>query len=272
MDNQVLNFIEKLNLYTEIKKIVLKNFEINNKNIVVESMDAYDGDDFNFNICKVSDLDKICIILNLLPKFYNAYKQIGVSDKIIFDTFDDISLRANLYYEKYNKTGLTQDDVIWFRHINNVNIFKIGCLQFQPFKMIYLDKETIGEDYMTFDEKIKRDLPPDTPVINCHIQAGAKITKEEIDESFIESKKFFSSIVKDDYEAYLCYSWLLYPKMNYLLDESSNIKYFYKNFKIISSCNDIEQAKENIVNNTRLSRLFESNSKNFGYACGIKKI
>lgn len=80
---------------------------------------------------------------------------------------------------------------------------------------------------MTFDEKIKRDLPPDAPVINCHVQTGAKITKEEIDKSFIESKKFFSNIVKDDYKAYLCYSWLLYPKMNDLLDESSNIKYFY---------------------------------------------
>ena len=269
MDNQVLQLIEKLNLHTEIKKNVLKSLKINNKNIVKESIDAYDGDDFDFNICKVSDLDKICIIFYLLPKFYNAYKKIGVSDKIIFDTFDDISLRANLYYEKYNKPGLTQDDVIWFRHINNVNIFKIGCLQFQPFKMIYLDKETIGEEYMTFDEQIKKDLPPESPVINCHIQAGVKLTKEEIDKSFIESKNFFSSIVKDNYKAYLCYSWLLYPKMNDLLDESSNIKYFYKKFKIISSCNDIEQAKENIIDNTRLSRLFESKPNNFGYACGI---
>ena len=34
MDNQILEFIEKLNLYKAIKESVLKNFERNNKNII----------------------------------------------------------------------------------------------------------------------------------------------------------------------------------------------------------------------------------------------
>ena len=37
----------------------------------------------------------------------------------------------------------------------NVVIFKIGSLQFQPFEMIYLDEETIGEPYMTFSKEQK---------------------------------------------------------------------------------------------------------------------
>ncbi len=51
----------------------------------------------------------------------------------------------------------------------NVSIFKISSLQFQPFEMIYLDEETIGEPYMAFTKEQKESLPNGLPVINCHI-------------------------------------------------------------------------------------------------------
>lgn len=45
----------------------------------------------------------------------------------------------------------------------NVAIFKVGSLQFQPFKMIYLDEETIGEPYMSFTAEQKKLCPQVLP-------------------------------------------------------------------------------------------------------------
>ena len=73
----------------------------------------------------------------------------------------------------------------------NVAIFKIGSLQFQPFQMIYLDAETIGEPYMSFTEEQKKSLPEGTPVLNCHIQQGADLSPESVDFSFRMAKEFF---------------------------------------------------------------------------------
>jgi len=46
--------------------------------------------------------------------------------------------------------------------------------------MIYLDEETIGEDYMVYSETQKRALPKGTPVINCHIQEGADLSAPDV--------------------------------------------------------------------------------------------
>ena len=93
-------------------------------------------------------LDELAKPAYLLIRKYGEYEKAKIPDQVIFDTFGDVSLRAALYYKKTGKTGISKEDVIWFRHIMSVAIFKIGSLQFQPFKMIYLDEETIGEPYM----------------------------------------------------------------------------------------------------------------------------
>lgn len=82
--------------------------------------------------------------------------------------------------------------MIWFRHIMSVAIFKIGSLQFQPFKMIYLDEETIGEPYMSFMAEQKKALPAGSPVLNCHIQQGADLRPESVNLSFKMAKAFFA--------------------------------------------------------------------------------
>ena len=100
----------------------------------------------------------LCSLCTPLQK-YAEYKAVGVTDEIILDTFSDVSLRANLYYKQHGRIGISKDDVVWFRHIMNVHIFKIGVLQYQTFNMVYLDEETIGEPYMVFTQEQKRTLP-----------------------------------------------------------------------------------------------------------------
>lgn len=155
---------------------------------------AYDGENFDFVLCKRKPLTRLAVVTYLLLNKYNDYKAKEVSDNVIFDTFRDVSLRVKLYYKKTGRIGILKEDVIWFRHIMNVVIFKIGVLQFQPFEMIYLDEETVGEPFIMFAKQQKESLPSGAPVIKCHIQKDADLSPEAITESFNNAKHFFNPL------------------------------------------------------------------------------
>lgn len=243
---------------------------------------AYKGDGFDFAICRRMPLTRLTVVCRLLLQKYGEYIARGVSKQIIFDTFRDVSLRAQLYFEKTGKAGITKDDAIWFRHIINIKIFKIGALQFQPFEMVYLDEETIGEKYMVFSQKQKETLPAGTPVINCHVQKRANLDPALVNQSFDDARAFFLKIFpKKRFKAFLCYSWLLYPAMTEKLGKNSKIKRFSENFTIVSSCDDHSEAVKNLFAEknakkllamTYLQKLAANHIEYFGYACGIKII
>ena len=240
---------------------------------------AYSGDNLSFSLCNRKPLTRLVVVIYLLTQKYAEYKALGVSDDIILDTFGDVSLRANLFFKKSGKIGLTKDDVIWFRHIMNVCIFKIGALQFQKFEMLYLDEATIGEAYMAFEEIQKTRLPNGSPVINCHIQRDADISAVSVEASFARAKVFFAECFPAiRYKAFLCYSWLLYPPMLKRLPDESNIRQFAERFTIISSCEDSEQAMENLFDNgkpnvsqkpTSLQKMAIDHKDILGFGCGI---
>lgn len=213
-------------------------------------------DSFDSPLCKRMPLTRLSVVTYLLIRKYGEYKKARIPDQVIFDTFGDVSLRTALYYKKTGKTGISKEDVIWFRHIMNVAIFKIGSLQFQPFKMIYLDEETIGEPYMSFTAEQKKALPAGSPVLNCHIQQGADLRPRSVNLSFKMAKEFFAEYFpKEQYKAFLCYSWMLYPPMQMYLSGNSNIRQFAGNFCIIGDCSDSAQAKEFLLLTEQERRL-----------------
>ncbi len=269
--------VTALRLPPAAERAVQKKLREKEKDIQKISETAYQGK--NFALCKRMPLTRLTVILYLLPQVYAAYRAKGVSGAVAVDTFRDISLRARVYHEKVGKVGLFKEDVIWFRHIMNVNIFKIGALQFQPFKMIYLDKDTIGEDYMTFEPRQKEALPPGTPVVNCHIQRGADLSPLSVRQSLATAKAFFEQHFSPvRYRAFFCCSWLLYPPMVQTLSPRSNIRRFAERFTVIGQCGDTEQAAENLFENgiknipssmTSLQRQMLEHKEVFGFACGI---
>lgn len=240
---------------------------------------AYSGEAFDYPVCKRMPLTRLTVVTWLLQRKYGAYKAMGVADEIIFETFRDVTLRAALYHQKTGKAGLSKGDAIWLRHIMNVNIFKIGVLQFQPFEMLYLDEEAIGEEYMTFSNEQKRLLPNGTPVINCHIQRNADLSVDRATASMNDAKDFFLRIFPEkQFQAFLCYSWLLYPQMAKNLSPKSKIRQFYQLFEIIGECTDSEQAIENLFASRKRKELPQMSSLQkmavahrdwFGFACGM---
>ncbi len=243
---------------------------------------SYSGSAPDFPICKRTPIRRLAAIVCLLCEKYEEYKALGVPDEIIRNTFRDVTLRAELYFSKTGKAGLSADDALWFRHIMNCAIFKVGVLQFQPFGMIYLDEEFLGEPYMEFSPEQKLRLPSGAHVINCHIQQGANLSTESVKQSFADAHALFEQIFpQKKFGAFVGYSWLLYPDMTSLLPSESRIRSFAENFEIISKVQDSEQAFEylfgkaykrppKIENPTFLQKLAKENPKAFGFACGIK--
>ncbi len=240
---------------------------------------AYSGEEFKFELCNRQPLTRLAVVTFLLLSKYGDYKEKGIPDHIIFDTFRDVSLRAGLYYRRTGRVGISKEDVIWFRHIMNVKIFKIGVLQFQPFEMIYLDEETIGEAYMRFQEEQKKSLPSKAPVINCHIQYGADLDPQAVERSFHKAWEFFQTYYPDiRFRAFLCGSWLLYPPMTEHLSSQSRIRQFAERFEIIGTYEDSGQAMENLFEEgkcrvlprmTTLQKMAMDHKEWFGFACGI---
>lgn len=246
--------------------------QISSDRIRMIAQTAYAGTVPDFPLVKQPAEIRLATVVYLLQQKYLAYHEKGVPDAIIFDTFRDVTSRTDLHYQKYGEIGITDEDVIWFRHIMNVNLFKIGSLQYQPFEMIYLDEETIGEPYMDFPENYKRLLPPGTPVINCHIPTGADLHYDAVGSSLNTAKECFAAwFPQVHFKAFLCYSWLLYPPMLNSLPPASNIRRFGDRFTILGTCCDAEQAMENIQPDaqTLLTRLAKENKALFGFGCGV---
>ena len=271
--------LEMLDLSPETEKEVLS--VLSKKQNAEICKTAYLGEAPDYPILSRKPLTRLAAVVALLSEKYEEYKSLGVPEDIIAETFRDVSLRAEIFERKTAKPGISKDDALWFRHIMNCKIFKISVLQFQPFEMIYLDEDFLGEPYMEFSEEQKEKLPPGAHVINCHVQQGAILSTEAVNASFLDAQALFSKLYPEtEFKAFLCYSWLLYPDMQKLLPEDSKIKAFSKNFEIISKVSDNEQAFENLFGKvykrppklkkpTSLQKLAAENPKNFGFACGI---
>lgn len=114
--------VSELHYISDIEQAVLQKIRKDEKLIGEIGRTAYHGEDFA--LCRRMPLTRLAVVTYLLLHKYDDYKAKEIPDSIIFDTFRDVSLRANLYYEKNGKVGISKEDVIWFRHIMNAVIFK----------------------------------------------------------------------------------------------------------------------------------------------------
>ena len=106
---------------SEIENAVLQKIRKNEKEIEKISRSAYQGEDFNFALCGRMPLTRLAVVTYLLLRKYDDHKAKGTPDKIIFDTFRDVSLRAKLYYEKTVKVP-TQP------HFKSWHLIALKCL------------------------------------------------------------------------------------------------------------------------------------------------
>ncbi len=242
---------------------------------------AYEGENPDFPICRLMPLSRLAVLVWKLTKIRQNYLKLGVSEEIYRDTIGDIALRQRLYYTKNGKIGLSKGDCNWLRHLSYGDIFKLGVLQFQPFEVIYLDEIWGKKPGFRYREELKSRLPAGSPVVNVHIQKGTDLEVGKVKESFALAKDFFKEVFPDKaFEAFVCYSWLLYPGLRELLPARSRILAFADFFEILGVSKNRDQAVERIFGkrfrakaeypqNTSLQRAALKRMDSLGYAIGL---
>ena len=242
---------------------------------------AYAGEVPEFPICRLHPLGRLAVLVWKLAEIRGEYENLGVSEEIINDTFSDIALRQRLFYQKTAKVGLGRADCIWLRHLVSAQIFKLGVLQYQPMKMVYLESRDDGSPFFVITDAQKSRLPAGTPVLNVHIQTGADLAQERVAESLQMARGFFKDVFPGtQFRAMVCYSWLLHSGLKSLLPPDSRILGFAKNFDVISETRDDTQAMERIFGKrfrrkadypqqTSLQRTALRSPSKLGYALGV---
>lgn len=164
-----LELMQKIGLSEAIIKDMQPYLQTHTAAIAIEAEQSYKGELPCFGICSYRSYIRLAVLCQLLPNLLQRYLSLGILDHNILATLQDIALRATLYQQAHHCIGLSKDDAIWFRHLMNTQIFKIGALQFQQFPMVYLDEAFLGFPYMKFAEQQKLHLPQGTAVINVPI-------------------------------------------------------------------------------------------------------
>ena len=110
----------------------------------------------------------------------------------------------------------------WFVGFFNMTRFGFGKLQFElePFRHHY--------------EKGGIVLKPDDLVINTHIpRTGSKLDREAKAEAYRKAGEFFRKRLGNQPIAFVCHSWLLFPRNLEILSPESNLYAFISDFDII---------------------------------------
>lgn len=163
---------------------------------------------------KESGLWFLWLYSHMACKVYDKYKKQGIAEEIFWDTFRDIRFWCENTERECGTLGLAVYE--WFyRHIDMV-LFRFGRLQFEVMELEH--------SVISAGESIKKG----TPVINIHIPQGEPLVWEECEKSIKRAKKYFRM-----QKPFVCHSWLLYPGLDDVLSETSNIREFRRHFKVL---------------------------------------
>lgn len=150
---------------------------------------------------------------------YEKYREERISEKIFWDTFQDIRFWCENSERENGIMGLAAYE--WFyRHMDMV-LFRLGRLQFEKMEM----EHSVSTEH---DISGETGIMKGTQVINVHIPQGEPLTWEACEKSLEMAKSYFGSD-----KLYVCHSWLLYPGLDEVLSEKSNIREFRKHFKVL---------------------------------------
>lgn len=145
---------------------------------------------------------------------FTLYRQQDMEEGIFWDTFQDIRFWCENHKKEYGVYGIGVYDWIW--RLIDMTVVRLGRLQFEEMVMEY----TVGKG---IDSILKG-----SPVINIHIPQGERLDLEACRKSLEMAYNRYGRKYP-----YVCHSWLLYPELQNVLKETSNILQFQKIFHVI---------------------------------------
>ncbi len=174
---------------------------------------------------------KLSLIYAFLPTVWDRYKEKNIPEEIFWDTMTDIKIWIDDHRARTDEDGIFE--LHWLMHHMNLNIFKVGRLQYQ--KLIWYFKTPYNKNgvEIKFGDKF----------LNMHIPRGAKLDYDECVKSLDMAKEFFATYFPEfPNNKYACHSWLLYPGNKNFMPEGSNILKFASLYDIIQENEDPESA------------------------------
>jgi hypothetical protein len=122
----------------QAKVEALKYISTNYSYISKVSDEAYLGDNEDYPIKKRNRYTRLMILIYKMVKLKNIYDERGLPEEVFYDTLSDVTLRQRLYLKEHGRLGLNDEDIMWLKHIYELNIFKLSSLQFEIAHMEYL--------------------------------------------------------------------------------------------------------------------------------------
>jgi len=163
--------------------------------------------------------------MRLAPTLREHYRERGISGEIFWDSMRD--LRAKVI-ECYNGSGVWGSAVNgWFRGFFELTRFALGRLQFEEVEYTHDDYTKNGVTVREGDK-----------AYNMHIPSLGPLTPESVQDAFRRAYRFFRPEGGAPL-AYVCSSWLLYPR-HYEFLPQGNILKFMDCFDIIDSVENAE--------------------------------
>ncbi len=157
----------------------------------------------------------------LSPFTRKLYEQRGIPYKIFFDTMTDIKWKL-LECKKLNGVWGSAR-AAWYKDFFELKRFTLGRLQFEL-------KTFMPEHY----SKNGHSLSKGDTVINMHIPSCGPLLPEACHAAYDEAAEFFKDAFAGRPVAFVCNSWLIFPRHREFLPANSNLLKFMDDFDIIS--------------------------------------
>lgn len=143
------------------------------------------------------------------------YQQKGWSDELFLDAMADLRYKL---MECKNIHGVWGSFVAsWFRGFFICDRHALGRLQYEPRNLKY--------PYGKYEEG--------ELVYNCHIPSSGPLTPELVTDSLKKAHEFYKP--EDGILKVVCSTWMLYPPMQEIYPEGSNLRAFYDLFTVLSA-------------------------------------
>mgnify|MGYP007126827047 CR=1 FL=1 len=274
--DKLAELLFRLDFDEEAKIDALKYISTHYCFISKASNKAYIRENDEYPIRKIKPHTRLMILIYKMVALRNTYYEKGLPEDVLFDTLSDVTLRQRMYLKQYGKLGLSDEDIMWLKHIYELNIFKLGSLQFEIGQMEYLTWKGL-----VYFDGISKKLHEGMPILNVHIRREVDLSKEAVDESFKRAEGFFTKYFPEhNFLAYTCNSWMLYSGNQRLLTSSSSILGFARRFELIGESNTNDMAikyifgkryrkKKDYPQETSLQKNALNNLKHLGVGCGI---
>lgn len=201
---------ENLKFDTDLTDIILKYDKELNYNEIQDKINLlYNRNTWDNGLKQLNDyikedekgLKMLTICLHCLIKTYDMYKNLGISEKIFWDTMKFLTRFINEHKNLHDEFSFTW--AWWFVREISMSEFRIGDFEFE---------------FMN-----------DNKTISLHIPSDADLKNGQIDVIFDFAKKYYPEYTNADI---ICKSWLVVPALKELLPKTSNIIKFQDKFTV----------------------------------------